>query len=388
MGLGGSLLLFRHIRLLRQIRFDFLWEKDMFYKQRRLFLSICVAVMICGCMKAQTREIRKPQQEIKNGGPFMITAGNVKEIYLAGGCFWGVEGYFSRIAGVLETDTGYANGMSDTTSYREIHDTDHAETVKITYNSGVIGLEELLAHYFRIIDPLSVNKQGNDAGRQYRTGIYYVDKADAPVIQAFMKRMQQNYSRPLAVETEPLRHFIRAEEYHQDYLKKNPGGYCHIDLNLASVPLHDEGKFQKPDQTQLKERLTSLQYSVTQEKATERPFTSEYDTFEGKGIYVDIVTGKPLFSSSDKYDAGCGWPSFTKPITSQAVAFAEDGSHGMNRVEVTSKTGGAHLGHVFDDGPQDKTGLRYCINGASLRFVPYEEMDAAGYGEYKQYVTD
>ena len=150
----------------------------------------------------------------------------------------------------------------------------------------------------------------------------------------------------------------------------------------------DETKFQTPELKRLKEQLTPLQYSVTQEKATERPFTSEYDKFEKKGIYVDIVTGKPLFSSSDKYDAGCGWPSFTKPITSQAVDFSHDGSHGMSRVEVTSKTGGAHLGHVFDDGPQDKTGLRYCINGASLRFVPYEEMDAAGYGAYKQYVTD
>lgn len=357
----------------------------MIYK----YVPICIiAAVLCGCIKVQAGEIHKEQSKIKTGGVSMITAGNIKEIYLAGGCFWGVEAYFSRITGVLETDTGYANGITDKTSYREIHGTDHAETVKITYNSGIIALEELLTHYFRIIDPLSVNKQGNDAGRQYRTGIYYTDKADAPVIQAFLKRIQANYSRPIAVETEALKHFIRAEEYHQDYLKKNPGGYCHINISLADVPLYDESRFQTPDAKRLKEQLTPLQYSVTQEKATERPFTSEYDKFEGKGIYVDIVTGKPLFSSSDKYDAGCGWPSFTKPITSQAVDFVQDGSHGMERIEVTAKTGGAHLGHVFDDGPQDKTGLRYCINGASLRFVPYEEMDSAGYGEYKQYVTD
>lgn len=361
----------------------------MLHKNKYSFiLLLIITTLLCSCMKAQTRETNKPRNEIENGGSSMITAGNVKEIYLAGGCFWGVEGYFSRLTGVLETDTGYANGITEKTSYQEIHDTDHAETVMITYNSGIIGLDELLAHYFRIIDPLSVNKQGNDTGRQYRTGIYYTDKADVPAIQAFMKRMQKNYSRPLAVETEPLCHFIRAEEYHQDYLKKNPNGYCHINLALASVPLHDESKFQMPDSERLKEQLTPLQYSVTQDKATERPFTSEYDKFEGKGIYVDIITGKPLFSSSDKYDAGCGWPSFTKPITSQAVDFTQDSSHGMERVEVTSKTGGTHLGHVFDDGPQDKTGLRYCINGASLRFIPYEEMEAAGYGEYKQYVTD
>ena len=368
----------------------------MIYKRIHLAVSLWIVLTLCSCVKAQAGERHKPQnrsntrptQTIENGGSSMVTAGNTKEIYLAGGCFWGVEGYFRRIAGVVETDTGYANGTTDTTNYQQIHGTDHAETVKIRYNTGVVALEELLEHYFRIIDPLSVNKQGNDVGRQYRTGIYYTDKKDVPVIQAFLKRMQAKYARPIAVETEPLRNFVLAEDYHQDYLEKNPNGYCHINLNLASVPLHDEAKFQTPDAKKIKEQLTPLQYSVTQEKATERPFTSEYDKFDGKGIYVDIVTGKPLFSSSDKYDAGCGWPSFTKPITSQAVDFTHDGSHGMNRVEVTSKTGGAHLGHVFDDGPQDKTGLRYCINGASLRFVPYEEMDAAGYGDYKQYVTD
>lgn len=352
--------------------------------QKIMCILYTSASVLCGCVKVQAREITKPQSEAATGGVLMM--GNIKRIYLAGGCFWGVEGYFSRISGVTETDTGYANGKTDKTSYRELAATDHAETVKIVYNSGVISLEELLAHYFRIINPVSVNKQGNDIGRQYRTGIYYTDNTDLPVIQAVMKKMQTKYSQPLAVEVYPLHHFIEAEDYHQDYLKKNPTGYCHIDLRLAEKPLHDERSFQVPTDSELKSKLTALQYSVTQQKATERPFTSEYDKFDGKGIYVDIVTGKPLFSSSDKYDAGCGWPSFTKPITSQAVDFARDDSHGMERIEVTSKTGGAHLGHVFDDGPKDETGLRYCINGASLKFVPYEEMDAAGYGDYKQYV--
>ncbi len=358
------------------------------YKQRYVIICICIMTILCSCVKVQAKERAAPQHKNKNGGSAMVNAGNIKEIYLAGGCFWGVEGYFSRISGVIDTDTGYANGRTNTTTYQDLFNTDHAETVKIRYNSGVIGLKELLAHYFRIIDPVSVNQQGNDKGRQYRTGIYYTDKADEPIVRSFIQRMQGLYTQPIAVETEPLRNFIRAEEYHQDYLQKNPTGYCHINLHLADVPLHDEKKFVVPDAKQIKESLNPLQYSVTQEKATERPFTSEYDKFEGRGIYVDIVTGKPLFSSSDKYDAGCGWPSFTKPITSQAVDFTQDTSHGMNRVEVTSKTGSAHLGHVFDDGPQDKTGLRYCINGASLRFIPYEEMEAAGYGEYKQYVTD
>ena len=199
-----------------------------------LLVPFYIATVLCGCTKAQAKEIYKPQNGIKNGGASMITAGNIKEIYLAGGCFWGVEGYFSRITGVIETDTGYANGKTETTSYQQIHGTDHAETVKITYNTGVIALEELLEHYFRIIDPLSVNKQGNDTGRQYRTGIYYTDKKDAPVIKTFLKRMQAQYSRPIAVEAEPLRHFVVAEEYHQDYLKKNPNGYCYINLMKRS----------------------------------------------------------------------------------------------------------------------------------------------------------
>lgn len=318
----------------------------------------------------------------------MLTAGRRKDIYFAGGCFWGVEGYFSRIAGVIDTDTGYANGSGNTTNYQDIHRTDHAETVKITYNTGVIALEELLEHFFRIIDPFSVNKQGNDVGRQYRTGIYYTNPKDEAAIRRFLQRMQEKYTRSIAVEVEPLRNFVTAEEYHQDYLIKNPHGYCHINLNLAQVPLHDEAAFKVPDAKSLKEKLTALEYSVTQEKATERPFSSPYDKHAEKGIYVDIVTGKPLFSSSDKYDAGCGWPSFTKPITSQAVEFTDDTSHGMDRTEVSAQTGGAHLGHVFDDGPQDKTGLRYCINGAALRFIPYEEMEKSGYGDYKQYVRD
>lgn len=328
---------------------------------------------------------KKVEEEKLRGGIKMY--GTVKEIYLAGGCFWGVEGYFSQLNGVVETDTGYANGNTEHTSYQELHETDHAETVKIKYLSGVIGLQELLLHYFRIIDPVSVNRQGNDAGRQYRTGIYYTDKNDLPTIMTVLHEKQKEYREPLAVETAPLQHFVRAEEYHQDYLKKNPYGYCHIDLALAQQPLYDVSRFTVPDDEVLKNQLTPLQYEVTRQKATERPFSSEYDAFDSEGIFVDIVTGQPLFSSRDKYDAGCGWPSFTKPITADAVGFMRDSSLGMERIEVLSSAGNSHLGHVFDDGPQDSTALRYCINGASLRFIPYAEMDAEGYGDYKQYVA-
>ncbi|ARR00426.1 bifunctional (RS)-methionine sulfoxide reductase A/B [Campylobacter porcelli] len=311
---------------------------------------------------------------------------NLKEIYLGGGCFWGTQGYFDRIKGVKYTQVGYANGKSQETSYYEISKTDHAEVVRVRFDPNVVDLNEILEHYFRIIDPFSINKQGNDIGRQYRTGIYYSDESLKPIVTEFIRAKQAKFDKKIAVEIEPLKNYVEAEEYHQKYLEKNPNGYCHIDLNLANKPLYDESKFKLPTKEELKKNLSDLEYRVTQEKATERPYSSKYDKFDERGIYVDIVSKKPLFSSSDKYDAGCGWPSFTKPITTDATGYNRDLSHGMDRIEVTSRLSGSHLGHVFDDGPSDKGGLRYCINGASLEFIPYDEMDKRGYSEYKIYV--
>ncbi|WP_096013466.1 peptide-methionine (R)-S-oxide reductase MsrB [Campylobacter lanienae] len=311
---------------------------------------------------------------------------NLKEIYLGGGCFWGTQGYFDRIKGVEFTQVGYANGKSKDTSYYEINNTDHAEVVRVKFNANVVDINEILEHYFRIIDPFSINKQGNDIGRQYRTGIYYNDESLKPIIIEFIRAKQAKFDKKIAVEIEPLKNYVEAEEYHQKYLEKNPNGYCHIDLNLANKPLYDESKFKLPTKEELKKNLSDLEYRVTQEKATERPYSSKYDKFDERGIYVDIVSKKPLFSSSDKYDAGCGWPSFTKPITTDATSYNRDLSYGMDRIEVTSRQSGSHLGHVFDDGPSDKGGLRYCINGTSLEFIPYDEMDKRGYSEYKVYV--
>lgn len=305
----------------------------------------------------------------------------MKEIYLAGGCFWGLEEYFSQIAGVTQTSVGYANGQVETTSYQLLKQTDHAETVYLAYDETVLSLREILLYYFRVIDPLSVNQQGADKGRQYRTGIYYVDDADIPTIESVMAEEQAKVGgRPLAVEVKPLRHYILAEDYHQDYLKKNPTGYCHIDVHQAKIPVIDAKDYQKPSDAVLKEELTDLQYQVTQAAATERPFENEFWKSEEAGLYVDITTGEPLFLSTDKFDSGCGWPSFTKPISKEVALYYQDLSHGMNRIEVRSRAGQAHLGHVFDDGPRDKGGLRYCINSAALRFIPRDEMEAAGYG--------
>nr|WP_322619289.1 peptide-methionine (R)-S-oxide reductase MsrB [Campylobacter sp. RM9337] len=310
----------------------------------------------------------------------------MSEIYLAGGCFWGVEGYFKQLKGVVETSVGYANGNSENTSYDKLKQTDHAETILIKFDENRINLAEILAHFFRIIDPFSINKQGNDVGRQYRSGIYYTNDIQKALLDKFIAMEQEKATQKIAVEILPLKNYIKAEEYHQDYLDKNPNGYCHIDLNLAKKPLYGEDDFVMPGREELKQKLSPHQYAVTQEKATERPFSSEYDKFYEKGIYVDIVSGKPLFSSSDKFDAGCGWPSFSKPITTDALSYEQDESHGMQRIEVLSSVANSHLGHVFNDGLPELGGLRYCINGASLKFIPLEKMKELGYEKYIIYV--
>lgn len=309
-----------------------------------------------------------------------------KVIYLAGGCFWGLEKYFRCVEGVLGTEAGYANGSTEKPTYEDVcwRNTGHAETVKVMYDDSVIALEELLCLYFDVIDPISLNKQGNDTGSQYRTGIYYEQESDLPVIKKAIADLQKKFT-PIAIETGPLLQFSRAEEYHQQYLDKNSGGYCHIGPShfmKAANFIPSRKRYQKKDQDQLKATLTPMQYAVTQENATEPPFRNEYFDQYHPGIYVDVTTGEPLFASSDKFESGCGWPSFSKPINPALVAEIGDISHGMTRTEVRSKSGDAHLGHVFDDGPKERGGLRYCINSASLRFIPKEQMEKEGYGAF------
>ena len=308
------------------------------------------------------------------------------EIYLAGGCFWGLEEYFSRIEGVKKTTVGYANGQVESTNYQLIHQTDHAETVHLIYDEKRVSLREILLYYFRVIDPLSVNKQGNDVGRQYRTGVYYTDEGDKAVIEQVFAEQEKQLGQKIAVELEPLRHYVLAEDYHQDYLKKNPDGYCHINVNDAYQPLVDPGQYEKPTDAELKEQLTQEQYQVTQHSATERPFHNAYNATFEEGIYVDVTTGEPLFFAGDKFESGCGWPSFSRPIAREVLRYYEDKSHGMERIEVRSRSGNAHLGHVFTDGPESAGGLRYCINSAALRFIPKEKMEAEGYAYLLQHM--
>lgn len=325
------------------------------------------------------------------------SAAELRDIWLAGGCFWGVDAFMARIPGVAATTVGYANGRTERPTYEQVcnQHTGHAETVHVRYDPARISLTALLGHFFTIIDPTMANRQGNDRGTQYRTGIYYQDPADQAVIRAVMAAEQQKYKLPVVTEVRPLVRYDPAEEYHQDYLEKNPDGYCHV--SFASLPREpaappfapriDPARFIRPDDEFLRRRLTREQYQVTQTGATERPFTGAYWDQEKPGLYVDVATGEPLFSSRDKFDAGCGWPSFSKPVDPAVLVEKRDRSHFMERVEVRSRIGDSHLGHVFTDGPQDRGGRRYCINSAALRFVPLADLEKEGYGEYRSWVV-
>lgn len=304
-----------------------------------------------------------------------------KTIYLAGGCFWGVQEYFRRLNGVISTEVGYANGRTEETSYRLLADTGHAETVKVEYDANTIALRELILHFFRIIDPKSLNKQGNDVGTQYRTGIYYVEAADLDDINVVME-YEKSLHGELAVEVQELKNYVVAEKDHQDYLRKIPNGYCHINPDLAYNSLFSFAReVLEPDK--FIELLGREDGYIMVNAGTERPFSSPLNDEERRGVYVDRMTGDVLFLSRDKFDSGSGWPSFTRPFEDGRLKLVIDDSFGMNRIEVKSRRSNLHLGHVFDDGPRDRGGLRYCMNGACLDFIPYEELDQPGYDYYK-----
>ena len=373
-----------------------------------------------------------------------------RTLYLAGGCFWGLEAYLKRLPGVRGTVVGYANGSTENPSYHDVcrWNTGHAETVAVTYDPRILPTDVLLDAFFEAIDPTTLDRQGNDRGTQYRTGVYWTDEADLPAIEASFLRQQARYESPIVTEVEPLDGFYPAEEYHQAYLDKNPGGYCHINVRAADAfakrmgleegrpcvqvdglcepsapregsaasaverediptpsvskraerPQRDaadgpdvdalirEAGYAAPSDDELRRALTADQYRVTRMNATEPPFRNAYDRTFDPGIYVDVTSGEPLFLSSDKFDSGCGWPAFSRPIAPEVVTEHLDRSLGTYRTEVRSRAGDAHLGHVFTDGPAEAGGLRYCINSAALRFVPYSRMDAEGYGYLKPLV--
>ena len=351
-----------------------------------LALGGCVAVSQTAPPESQSKgtdTIEKPSDTAGEEIMYKDTAENV--IYLAGGCFWGMEQLMQSIPGVIDAQSGYANGTCEAdANYPTVYkgNTGFRETVRVEYDPDQVSLDALLLAYFYVIDPTVENQQGNDRGSQYQTGVYYTnDKAKEAVER--IAEIERSHAEKFFVEIGPLRNYFPAEAYHQDYLEKNPGGYCHIpkaEMELFSKLRIDPGDYRKPAAESIRDKLTSEQYRVTQENGTERPFTGEFWNQFEKGIYVDIVTGEPLFSSTDKFESGCGWPAFTKPIEKPAVVELEDNSLGMRRTEVRSRAGDSHLGHVFTNDPESPNSVRYCINSASLRFVPYAKMHSEGYG--------
>ena len=365
---------------------------------------LVAALLLGGCAAGQGANMRDmqatkaPTTDQDSGAParaadtsgeedmYMDATENV--IYLAGGCFWGMEQLMQSIPGVIDAQSGYANGTCATDAdYRTVcgGGTGFRETVRVEYDPERVSLDALLLAYFYVIDPTVRDRQGNDVGSQYQTGVYYTNDSARETVER-IAQIERGRSDKFFVEIGPLKNYYPAEEYHQDYLEKNPGGYCHIpreEIELFSKLRIDPGDYKKPAAQTIRDRLTDEQYRVTQESGTEHAFTGEFwDKFE-KGIYVDVVTGEPLFSSTDKYESGCGWPAFTRPIEAPAVVELNDDSLGIRRTEVRSRAGDSHLGHVFTGDPESPNGVRYCINSAALRFVPYADMDAEGYGYLK-----